>query len=209
MPVAPRRGRTGLRRVLLSLLAVGVIAVAAGIGTFAAFSSSTSNSPNAFSAGTVALTDDDGGSGVLVSLSNAKPGDSATGCIKVTYTGSLPSNVRLYGTVTGSLAPYLNVTVTRGTGSATFPGCGSFVADTTNYLGAGNGVIYSGLLSAYPTNWAGGTVDPNNCGTAPCGAQSWTNPSNHVYKFVITLVNDNNAQGLNSSATFTWEAQNT
>ena len=203
-----KRDGSHLRKVLLSLLAVGVIAAAAGFGTFAAFSSSTQNSANSFAAGTVTIADDDA-NGTLITLANAKPGDTATGCIKVSYTGTLTSNVRLYGTVTGSLAPYLSLTVTRGTGSGTFPGCGAFSADSTNYIGSGAGVVYSGLLSAYPATWAAGVVDPNNCGSPPCGAQSWTNPSNHVYKFVITLANDNNAQGLSSSATFTWEAQNT
>jgi hypothetical protein len=197
-----------MRKILLSCLAVGIIAAAAGFGTFAAFSSATQNGGNSFASGTVTLSDDDAGA-ALVTLSNAKPGDSATGCIKVSYTGSLAANVRLYGTVTGGLAPYLNVTVTRGTGSATFPSCGSFSADTANYFGSGAGVVYSGLLSAYPSTYAAGIVDPTNCGSPPCGAQSWTNPSSHVYKFVITLANDNNAQGLSSSATFTWEAQNT
>ena len=75
--------------------------------------------------------------------------------------------------------------------------------------GSGAGVVYSGLLSAYPSTWAAGVVDPNNCGAPPCPAESWTNPTNRVYKFAITLANDNNAQGLSSSATFTWEARNT
>jgi predicted ribosomally synthesized peptide with SipW-like signal peptide len=202
------RGGSSLRKVLLSVLAVGVIAAAAGIGTFAAFSSSTQNGPNSFAAGTVTIADDDA-NGTVISLTNAKPGDTSTGCIKVSYTGTLTSNVHLYGTVTGTLAPYLNLTVTRGTGSGTFPSCSAFTADSTNYFGNGAGVVYSGLLSAYPATYAAGVVDPNNCGSPPCAAQSWTNPSNHVYKFVITLANDNNAQGLSSTATFTWEAQNT
>jgi len=202
------RKRSHLRKILLSVLAVGVVAAAAGFGTYAAFSSSTQNGPNSFSAGTVVLTDDDA-NGTLVSLTTAKPGDTATGCIKVSYAGSLTANVHLYGTVTGSLAQYLNLTVTRGTGSSTFPNCGAFTADGTNYIGSGAGVVYSGTLNNYPSTYAAGIVDPANCGSAPCAAQSWTNPSNHVYKFVISLVNDNNAQGLSSTATFTWEAQNT
>ena len=204
--MTPERSR--LHKALLSMVAVGVIAAAAGFGTYAAFSSSTQNSANSFSAGTVTLADDDA-NGTLITLSNAKPGDTATGCIKVSYTGTLTSNVHLYGTVTGSLAPYLALTVTRGTGSGTFPSCGAFSADSTNFIGSGNGVVYSGLLSAYPSTWAAGVVDPNNCGAPPCPAESWTNPTNRVYKFAITLANDNNAQGLSSSATFTWEARNT
>lgn len=203
-----RRRSTG-RKILLSVLAVGVVAAAAGVGTFAAFSSSTQNGPNSFAAGTVTIGDDDGTTGTVLSLTAAKPGDTATGCIKVSYTGSLAANVHLYGSVSGALAPYLNLTVTRGTGSSTFPACGSFTADTANYFGNGAGVVYSGLLSAYPSTYAAGIVDPQNCGSPPCAAQSWTNPSNHVYKFVVSLANDNNAQGLSASATFTWEAQNT
>lgn len=204
---APRE-RSHARKILLSLLAVGIVATAAGIGTFAAFSSQTQNGANSFSAGTVVLTDDDA-SATLLTLSTAKPGDTATGCIKVSYTGTLAAGVHLYGSVSGSLAPYLNLTVTRGTGSAIFPSCSAFTADTANYFGNGAGVVYSGLLSAYPSSYAAGIVDPQNCGSPPCAAQSWTNPSNHVYKFVISLANDNNAQGLNATATFTWEAQNT
>ena len=204
----PRRERSHARKILLSILAVGIVATAAGIGTFAAFSSQTQNGGNSFSAGTVVLTDDDA-SGTLLTLSTAKPGDTATGCIKVSYTGTLAAVVHLYGSVSGSLAPYLNLTVTRGTGSSSFPSCIAFAADTANYFGNGAGVVYSGLLSAFPSSYAAGIVDPQNCGSLPCAAQSWTNPSNHVYKFVISLANDNNAQGLNASATFTWEAQNT
>ena len=202
-----RANTSTTRKVLLSVIVVGVIAAAAGFGTYAAFSSSTQNGANSFSAGTVVIADDDAGA-TLVTLATAKPGDSATGCIKVSYTGSLAANVHLYGSVSGGLAPYLNVTVTRGTSASSFPACGTFTADTTNYVGSGAGVVYSGLLSALPSTYAAGIVDPSNCGSAPCPAQSWTNPSNHVYKFVVTLANDNNAQGLSSNATFTWEAQN-
>jgi hypothetical protein len=44
--------------------------------------------------------------------------------------------MRLYGTVTGSLGPYLTLTVTRGADSGpSFPSCASFSADATNYIG--------------------------------------------------------------------------
>jgi hypothetical protein len=198
-----------LRRILLVVLLLGVMASVAGSTTFSAFSSTTANSGNAFTAGTVVLSDNDAGASMLT-LSNAKPGDTATGCIRVSYTGSLAANVHLYASVSSSLAPYLQVTVTRGTDSSpSFASCTNFTADGTNYNGNGAGVIYSGLLSAFPSTYAAGVVDPSNCGSPPCSAQTWSSGNAHSYKFVVSLNNDNNAQGLSSTATFTWEAQNT
>jgi predicted ribosomally synthesized peptide with SipW-like signal peptide len=187
----------------LSLLVLALIGVAVGVGTWSAFSSTTQNSGNSFSAGTVVLTDDDSGSAML-SLANAKPGDSDTACIVVSYTGSLAATVRLYGATAGTgLDQYLDVTVTRGSKSSAFDGCADFVADGTNYIGSGNGVIYSGTLRGYPDSYGAGVVDPT-----PGSPESWTNPESHAYRFVVTVQNDDNAQGLNATQTFTWEARN-
>lgn len=189
-------------KVLLTLAVVGVVGATLR-GTYSAFSSTTSNSGNAFSAGSVVLGDNDANA-ALLSLSNAKPGSSSTGCIKVTYTGSLAATVRLYASVTGSLAQYLTLTVTRGTDSApSFSSCTNFTADSTNYIGSGAGVVYSGLLSAFPTTYAAGLVDPTSGSPA-----SWATSEAHSYKFVVSLNDNNAAQGLSSTASFTWEAQN-
>ena len=53
----------------------------------------------------------------MFNLSGMDPSDPVEQrCIVLTYTGSLASTVRLYGTTGGSgLADYLNVKVTRGT----------------------------------------------------------------------------------------------
>src|SRR5439155_26116660 len=126
--------------------------VVAGAGTFSAFSATTANSGNSFAAGTVVISDSDSGS-TMLSLSNAKPTDTSTGFLTVTSTGSLTSNVHLYASLTGSVGTYLNLTVTRGSGTSGVS-CTSFSGDGTNYFGNGAGVIYSGLLSAYPTTYA-------------------------------------------------------
>ena len=124
--------------------------------------------------------------------------------VLVTYSGSLASSVKLYATVTGGLPPYLTVTVTRGTDSSpSFDSCGSFAADSTDYVGAGAGVIYSGLLSAFPSSYATGIVDP------PSGTtETWTTSEVHSYKFVVSLGSSLSGQGQTGSATFTWEARN-
>src|SRR4051794_13822352 len=108
------------RRLLILVVAGGVAGGVAGTATSAAFFSSASNSTDAFSAGTVYLTDNDSGTRML-SLTGAKPGNSATACIAVTYGGTLTSTVRLYAqNVAGAIAPSISLTVTRGEGANAF-----------------------------------------------------------------------------------------
>ena len=200
----PRPKRGVAFKIGLSLLTLALTAGAI-VGTFAAFSSTTSNSGNSFAAGTVTLSDNDSNSAMLA-LTAGKPGDSDTSCIRVSYTGSLPASVRLYGATTGTgLDAYLNVTVTRGTisGTPTFDSCTGFTADSTDYLGSGNGVIYSGTLQGFADNYTAGIVDPTSS-----SAESWTTNETHDYKIVVTLADNNDAQGLNAGQTFTWEARN-
>jgi hypothetical protein len=207
------RRRLGRRALVLAaaLVVCGTSAVAA----FGAFFDNTNakNTGNSLAAGTVVITDSHTGSTALVGLTNAIPtlsSDTSTGCINVSYSGSLSSNVHLFATVdnTGGLAGYLNVTVTRGTFSPSapaYPSCTNFVADSTNYIGQGAGVLYSGTLSAMGTNYATGTVDLSAVGTPA----TWSNGNSHVYKVVVQLQDNLAAQSKSASATFTWEAQNT
>ncbi len=180
-----------------------VAASAAATGTYSAFSSTTLSSADSYAAGSVVLVDSDGGQQML-SLTNATPGSSSTGCILVTYNGSLSATVRLYGSVTGSLAPYLTLTVTRGVDSSpSFGSCAGFTADATDYIGAGQGVIYAGLLSAFPSSYTTGIREPSSA-----SPETWTSGESHSYQFVASLNNDGAAQNLSSTATFVWEARN-
>jgi hypothetical protein len=191
------------RKLLLTLLVLGGLTAVSGVATYSAFSSQTSNAANSFAAGTVHITDNDLGAAML-SLSNAQPGASDTSCMLVTYSGSLSSTVRLYGSIAGSLAPYLTLTVTRGDDpSPVFDDCVGFTADATDYIGAGAGVVYQGVLSAFPSSYASGLVDP-----VPASPETWTSGEAHTYRFVVTLADDNAAQGQNATASFTWEARN-
>lgn len=161
----------------------------------AAFSGTTTNTGNSFAAGTVSLTDDDSGS-AMFSLTNLKPGDSSTKCIELTYTGSLASSIKMYGAIGGgtSLGQYLTVTITSGT-PGTFADCSTFSGTQ----------IYTGTLANFATtytNWSNGLSDAN---FAPD-----SNGDTRAYKFVVTLQDNNSAQGLTATSTsFTWEAQNT
>ncbi|WP_043511687.1 MULTISPECIES: hypothetical protein [unclassified Actinoplanes] len=88
-----RRRRWPLRFWLIGIL-VAVLATVRS--TNAVFTSRSSSTGNRLGAGTVAITDNDGGS-ALFSTASLLPGDSATVCTGVSYTGSVTSApIRLF-----------------------------------------------------------------------------------------------------------------
>jgi len=190
-------------KLLLSFLLVGVLGGLAGLGVFGAFSSTTTNANNSITAGTVVIGDNDANS-ALYSVTNRKPGDSVTGCIKVTYTGSLGADVHIYTTSTiGTLGQYVDLTITPGTqtGTPAFPSCTGFTADA-------GGPLFSGTLQSFgstKTSYATGVVDyPGTVAT------SWATNDAVVYQVTATLQSGapDTAQGQTTgSHAFTWEAR--
>jgi hypothetical protein len=192
-------------RIAATAAVLLVLGMAAGEATVSAFKGSTGNPGDTFAAGSVILSDNDSGA-ATVSLAKARPGDSSSGCVKLTYTGSLPATVKLYGDVTGSLPPYLTITVTRGTqGTATFPSCTGFTPDTRNYYGYGPGILYSGPLSSAQTTYATGLDDLDN---VTGGVETWTTGESHVLQYVVTMGSSTAARGLSGSMTIHAEARN-
>ena len=191
-----RRSNFGLilAAVLLGFLASGAMILTA---TKAAFSDSTSNAGNSFTVGSVDLVDDDSGS-ALFSVSNMVPGQAATGCITVTYQGTIanPGPIRIYSgglTDSAALAAELDLMIEEGTGGS-FGTCTGFVSSAT---------IESGALAGFNTTHTGyangaGTWDPA------------TTPVSRSYRITITLPSDapNSAQGQSiTGLVFTWEVQ--
>lgn len=186
------------RKVLASLVVVGVAGSLIALGAFSAFTSTTSNSGNSLTAGTVVLADNDAGS-AMYNTTNLKPGDTVTQCIKVTYTGSLDADVKLYGgSVASTLGNDVNLAVRPGSGNITFPSCTGFTADASD--------LYSGSLSSFPTTYAAGITD-----SGPGAATKWVNGDAVVYRYTLTLSASapDSDQGLSTgSHSFTWEARN-
>jgi hypothetical protein len=193
-------------KLALSCAMLAMVALICGASTFSAMNDTSVNASNSFTAGSVKLGNNTGATAML-SLSGAKPGSSVTGCINLTYSGTLPATVKLYDSLSGTgLDAYLTLTVTRGTFSGT-PAAGSctgFTADSTNYAGLGAGIIYSGTLTAFPQSASSALGDPTTASPA-----TWSNGTAHGYELQVTLQNNNAAQGLNATANFTWEADNT
>ncbi len=179
----------------VSLVVVSVLVVT---NSMAAFTSSTSNTGNSFTAGTVDLVDDDL-SAVMFTVPNMDAGDSFTDCITVTYQGTVanPSGVKTYSggyTDSGNFDTYLNLTIEEGTGGS-FGNCTGFLLENT--------IESLGTLSDFDTahtNYA-------------TGAGVWdpvATPESKTYRITVALdaAAPDAEQGESVTAmTFTWEVQ--
>jgi hypothetical protein len=210
--------------------AAAVLAIAALLSgtivwnsSYAAFTGHTDNTGNAWSTGTVSLTNDQSGSAVFTPAlvrpdaaantlappasgpfvaSDVQAGGSA--CVKVTYTGTLPANVRLRAALTetgadGGLGQFLLFDVDTGTGpaSGTDVGCAGFTSDGYRYGSASNSTVFlEGMPATYGLGLGGWNGATQN--TTRWYRLSWLLPAGAP----------NAAQLEQVTATFTWEAQN-
>ena len=59
-------------------------------------------------------------------------------------------------------------------------------------------------MQAFPDSYAAGVQDPRS--SIP---EAWTTGETHTYRFALTVADNDAAQGLSYTQTFTWEARNT
>jgi hypothetical protein len=188
---------TKTRKVLRTLVVLGLVGGIAAAGAFSAFSSQTENPDNVVATGTVSLNDNDLDS-PLYSIAAGRPGSTDEHCIRVNYTGSLPATVRIYrpDAVDANLAPHVNITIQPGT-------AGSFNCAGFNPDGA---AIYNNTLSAMPTSYAASTIQD-----FPGSTTAWGNGDFVVYRVTATVSASapNSAQGRTTGLhRLVWEAQN-
>jgi hypothetical protein len=196
-----RKDASKKRKILLTVAVLVVLVGLIAIGSFAAFNATTTNTGNNISAGSVAISQH-GTATTLYNVSGQKPGQSTARCVRVTYSGSLLSSVKLYissGAVSnGSL---YNLQVERGSGltaPAADMNCTGFTQSSVGFGPA--------TLGSFPTTYATG-VDGKASGTA------WNTSDVVDYRFTITQ-NDDAAANAHTSVTssgshsFTWEAHN-
>jgi len=188
------------KKVTLTLLVVGMVVGLVAFGVFSAFSATTSNDNNKFSAASVAISDNHSAT-ALYDVTGALPGTSSTAsCIKVSYTGSAASTVKLYhGAFTGGtgLDTYLNVAITKGTGDAT--NCSDFTAGAS---------VYNSTLSGIGTSFTDAAALTL---TDQGGSAVWDSGDAVTYRFVASLPSSvsNSANGkITGTHSLTWEAQN-
>jgi hypothetical protein len=204
---ALRRLRTSNAAVSLGAVgtAVAMTAVLVGQTSSAAFSATTSNTGDNWAAGSVALTDNDAGGAMFATATDGslRATQVLTKCIRVTYGGTLVTNdpVRFYvKNVAGTgLAAYLSVQVQTGSGtSSAFSGCTGFVASGTDLVAAGtklNAITAATFATGVPTTGAANEWKPA------------VNGETRDYKIIVTVDDNNAAQGLTASGEFWWEVQ--
>jgi predicted ribosomally synthesized peptide with SipW-like signal peptide len=187
---------TKTRKVLRSLVVLGVVGAIATAGAFSAFSSQTENPGNQITAGTVSIEDNDS-DGALYNISAAVPNDPQENCIEVKYTGSLPANVKMYRApgALGGLGTYANIKVEYGTqATPSFPSCTGF---------SSVGTLYDSDLPGIATTYAGGYA------ATPGVDGDWDQDETLVYRVTVSIDDDSNAEGLSTGAhTLRWESQN-
>ena len=192
--------RLGRGSALVLAALVCCCALFAWQSTLASFTGTTKNSANATTAGSVVVTDDDGGL-ALFGVTGLTAGATGTKCIVVTYGGSLTSAVRVYATgyaQTSGLGRFVDLTIKEGSGSS-FAGsgptsCSGFTPSAT---------IYTGTLDAFA---AAATSYTTGVGTwAPTG-------SGQTKTYQLTYLLDPRAPNTVAAGTaslgFTWEARN-
>lgn len=172
------------RKVLSTLLVLSLMsAVTAGV-TVSALSATTQSDGNTFAAGTVGISDSDGGSSALYNVAGLEPGQGVEKCIEVTYGGTLNGEVRMYtDSSIGALGSQLDVQIAPGTqtGSPTFPSCAGFTPDA-------GGDLFSGTLASFASThdaWGSGLADDG-----PGAATSWNEDDAVVYRLRVTVADD-------------------
>ena len=194
-----KTGRTKATRIarfapwVLGVVVLAGSGIAVGQSSYAAFSSTTDNPGSNWKAGAVTLTDDDANAAAF-SATSLKPGDTGSKCIKVTSTGDISGQVKMYSTghaTTKALSDNIDITVALGNGGG-FASCDGFVKTSD---------LYSGTLANYAatkTNYATGTTD-------------WVSNKNDSRTYQITYkIKDtapNTVQGGTSGINFVWELQ--
>ena len=154
----PRRARPHLHRrrrahriggvPLVAIVAMLAVVPAAGAVGYVAANITTQSPP------TLTLVVNDQGQ-PLFNVPEMKPGEVDTACEVVTNQGPADADVGIYASVSGTgLQSYLDLTVQRGTlpANAGSGSCAGFSPDSADYAGDGAGIIYSGLMSNFPTS---------------------------------------------------------
>jgi hypothetical protein len=187
------------RKFLLTALVVGGLSALVGLGTYSAFTATTANAGNSISSGTVQIAQHTGAT-TLYNVSNQKPGDTTTKCVRVTYSGSLTASaVKLYVSSGITNGTQYNLEIDRGSGMTTLDGTDSCAGFSQS------SVAYNGNLGSLGSTYATG-VDGKNA------AATWATNDAVDYRFIITQNDDPTANAHTSalssgSHTFTWEAR--
>jgi hypothetical protein len=181
-----------LAAVALSFIVMALLVVTS---SRAAFVAQNDNVTNQVTAAAIDLTDNDAGAAMFNNVTGLMPGTNVDRCIDVTYSGTVdPTAVLLYRNAapTGTLAPYLNLTIDIGADTADpFGTCTGFTPSAT---------VYTGTLADFATTHTG--YDNGLSTWDPVGS-----PETRTFRFRVSVQDDAAAEGLTSTFGFSWETR--
>lgn len=225
MPRLRLRWRRQLPFVIvpLALLTSGALVWQA---SYSAFTATTTNGTNSWTTGTVNITNDQSGAAVFNGLTGLKPDSTlsalspgntggaytattttsgGSACIKVTYSGSVNANIRMYATLGGADVATLGGwtlftvdAVAGNAGDAANPSCSAFPTGSSYVYGA-SGTTTS-FLGSFPTTY--GAASGTQWGNVANGGVKWYRLS----WLLPSTVSQTATATRNVTATFTWEA---
>jgi len=181
--------RTSPGALLLGLGTIG-LAAALTIGSGADFTSTSANPSNIFTAGTLTHSNSKAGAAILTG-SNMRPGDTASGTVDIKNTGSLSGTFSLAKTVTADTTAPANPFATKLTVVITDLG-----DPTCSVSCPGPVPVYSGTVSGMGTQALG----------------TFAAAATHRFSFVVTFPDggsngaDNAYQAASTTVLYTWTA---
>lgn len=148
--LAHRRTRAS-RKILLTIVLLLCLAGMGALGTWAAFSATTTNPGNSFSSGTVILSDNDAGS-AMFAVTDVVPGSTGNTCMKVSYTGSMEATIKAYvANVSNNFSDDFTIDIDKSdAGSDGFQDCTGFAGGNVTNL------VTDSTVGALPTTYGAG-----------------------------------------------------
>lgn len=197
--VRPRRPSRRATRRGIVVSAAGALVLAAALlwqSAYAGFTDTTTSLNASVGTATVALTSNVEGLAVRLDLPEMRPGHTASQCITVTSTGSIPALVKLYGTDrTGSSGLLSQITFAWSSGTG-----GGANGDCTGFTQVGSS--YTTTMGSFPTTYASGSLP-----WTPVGGAAESRTYRLTYTFAAGA--PASVKGLRAGITFVWEAQQT
>ena len=192
-PLTEPRGRRKRHLLLLATVALAVASVSAGAFSLALFTSSATNAGNTFTTGTIVIGLSP--ASALITFSGMLPGDSTTGALTVTSSGTSQLRYAMTTSATNADAKALRdqMTLVIKTKDTATAGC-------TNFDGT---QLYTGTLAAALIG------DPT--AGAQAGDRTLAGAASEVLCFRAALpsATGNAFQGATTTATFTFSAEQT
>ena len=202
-----KRRRRALRAAapVAGLLAAGLLVWQ---GSYAAFSATTQSNADAWSSGSLALTND-GGTGVFAGTTTAtfnelalKPGSTATKCITVKSTGTAAGSLKMYESALADSAPSLGGQIQLSILAA--PVAADVLANCVGFPVVGTTIVSAATpLTTFPGTYAT-AVGPV---AVAAGPQMVAYQISYTFATTGSTAGDNALQSKTVTAGFTWEIQ--